>query len=309
MLEIENLSKRYGDLSAVRDLSFSVERGELFGFVGHNGAGKTTTMKIIAGLIRPSGGNVRIDGQSIFQNSVEIKRKIGYMPDFFGVYDNLRVSEYMEFYASLYGLAGESARRRIHELLSLVNLEGKEHTYVDTLSRGMKQRLCLARSLVHDPELLLLDEPASGLDPLARYEIKAILKELRSRNKTIMISSHILPELSDMCTTIGIMQKGQMILSGTMEEIEMQAVHARPLHIKVLNGQAKALERLSGDLRAEGIRTVENEIVLDYKASEKETAELLFALHEDGVLVESFYREKGNLETLFIELTREEEEQ
>lgn len=303
MLDIRNLYKTFGKFNAVDDLNLHINKGEIFGFVGHNGAGKTTTMKITAGLLAPTSGSITIDGVDAFKNRNKIKRKIGYMPDFFGVYDNLKAIEYMEFYASMYGIKGKQARETSLALMELVNLSDKTEAYVDSLSRGMKQRLCLARSLVHDPELLLLDEPASGLDPRARYEMKEILKNLGAMGKTIIISSHILPELADMCDTIGIMQKGKLIMHGTVEDIQMRAMDARPIHIKVLNDQEKAVRILKEDPMTKRVSVFEDHLVADYTGEEMDTARLIKRLFDQEIMVESFFKEKGDLESLFIELT------
>ena len=305
MLEIQGLNKKFGNFYAVNDLNLHIERGEIFGFVGHNGAGKTTTMKIIAGLLAATSGNIFIDETDAFKERNKIKRKIGYMPDFFGVYDNLKAIEYMEFYASMYGITGKRARGVCLDLMELVNLSDKENTYVDSLSRGMKQRLCLARSLVHDPELLILDEPASGLDPRARFEMKEILKNLGSMGKTIIISSHILPELADMCDTIGIMQKGKLIMHGTVEEIQLRAMHSRPLHVRAIENQEAAIRILKEDPHTQNVSVREEDLVADYTGNDSDTAHLLQRLLVQDVLVESYYREKGNLESLFLELTSE----
>ena len=219
MLEIKDLRKKFGKFHALNGLDLHIPKGSLYGFVGPNGAGKTTTIKIMTGLLFADSGQVLIDGVDVSRGLDELKLKIGYVPDFFGVYDNLRVNEYMEFFASCYGSDGLKARTRYMTLLEQVGLEDKVNFYVDSLSRGMKQRLCLARALIHDPLLLVLDEPASGLDPRTRFEFKEILKELKEQGKTILISSHVLSELSEMCTDIGIIDQGKMILSGSMEEI------------------------------------------------------------------------------------------
>ncbi|MDY2629098.1 MAG: ABC transporter ATP-binding protein [Lachnospiraceae bacterium] len=306
MLDIEHLYKKFGSFYAVDDLNLHIDKGEIFGFVGHNGAGKTTTMKITAGLLAASSGSISIDGVDAFKNRKKIKRKIGYMPDFFGVYDNLKAIEYMEFYASMYGITGKKARTTCLELMELVNLSDKVNTYVDSLSRGMKQRLCLARSLVHNPELLILDEPASGLDPRARFEMKEILKNLGSMGKTIIISSHILPELADMCDTIGIMQKGQLIMHGTVEDIQMKAMHAKPLHVRVLDRQEDAVRILKEDPHTRRVSVREDYLVADYTGDDMDTARLLQRLMAQEILIESYYKEKGNLESLFLELTSEE---
>lgn len=308
MLEIKQLNKTFGKFTAVDNLDLHIEKGELFGFVGHNGAGKTTTMKIVAGLLAATSGDVYIDGIDAFANRKEIKRKIGYMPDFFGTYDNLKAIEYMEFYASMYGIVGKEARQTSLNLMELVNLSDKTEMYVDSLSRGMKQRLCLARSLVHNPDLLILDEPASGLDPRARFEMKEIMKNLGSMGKTVIISSHILPELADMCTTIGIMQHGKLIMHGTVDEIQMEALHARPLNIKVLNHKEETIKILKEDPKTKRVSEREDYIVADYTGDEMETARLLKRMMAQEILVESFYKEKGNLESLFLELTSENSE-
>lgn len=309
MLQINNLNKYFGKFQAVNNLNLHINKGEIFGFVGHNGAGKTTTMKITAGLLEASSGEVYVDGEDAFLDRNNIKRKIGYMPDFFGVYDNLKAIEYMEFYASIYGIRGKEARETCLNLMELVNLSDKRDCYVDSLSRGMKQRLCLARSLVHNPELLLLDEPASGLDPRARFEMKEILKNLASMGKTIIISSHILPELADMCDTIGIMKRGELIMHGTVDEIQLQAMNSRPLNIKVLGDKDKAVRILNEypDIKKVSLR--EDCIVADYVGDDKATAYLLKRLIDQDILVESFFKEHGNLETLFLELTNDNVQQ
>lgn len=305
MLEIRQLYKSYGKYTALNGLNLSIEKGELFGFVGPNGAGKTTTMRIISGLLQPDKGEVLVDGISIHKNINKIKDKIGYMPDFFGVYDNLTVREYMEFYASICGMRSGQARKMIDDLLNLVNLENHASNYVDSLSRGMKQRLCLARCLIHDPELLILDEPASGLDPMARVEVKEILKELNHRGKTIIISSHILSELSQMCSTIGIIQKGNMVLKGTVSDILKQMNTANPIKIHVLDGQERMLPLLKQNPLVENIAIKGNEYSVGFQGGKEDEAYLLLTLIENHIKVASFNRQEGNLENLFIQLTRE----
>lgn len=305
MLTIENLNKKYGKFQAVKDLSLNIKAGEIFGFVGHNGAGKTTTMKITAGLLDATSGAITIDGLDAFSNRKTIKEKIGYMPDFFGVYDNLKAIEYMEFYASMYGLVGKEVRNSCLELMELVNLRDKADAYVDDLSRGMKQRLCLARSLVHNPKLLILDEPASGLDPRARFEMKEILKNLGNMGKTVIISSHILPELSDMCDTIGIMQKGSLIMHGTVDEIQNNAINASPLNIQVIGEAEPAIRLIKEDPYTKQVSVREEGIVVDYTGDDVAQARLLQRLIENKIMIGSFYKEKADLETLFLELTSE----
>lgn len=308
MLEIKDLYKNYGHFTALNGLNLELKKGELFGFVGPNGAGKTTTMRIVAGLLKPDQGEVLVDGISIKKDMQKIKDKIGYMPDFFGVYDNLKTIEYMEFYASIYGMTSKQSKNMIHKLLELVNLEDQAENYVDGLSRGMKQRLCLARCLIHDPELLILDEPASGLDPRARFEMKDILKELNRQGKTIIISSHILPELSQMCSTIGIIQKGSMVLKGTVKEIMNQMNTSNPITIQVLEGQDKILTILKQNPLVENIAIKGNNFSVGFKGEKGEEAKLLTSLVENGIHISAFGRQEGSLENLFIQLTKEEQE-
>ena len=236
MLEIRDLHKTYGKFHALNGLTMTVKDGALYGFVGPNGAGKTTAIKIMTGLLAADSGQVRIDGRDVTGRATDLKARIGYVPDFFGVYDNLTVGEYMEFFASCYHLDGLMARRRCQALLEQVGLEERPDFYVDGLSRGMKQRLCLARALIHDPEILILDEPTSGLDPRTRFEFRDILKELQESGKTILISSHVLSELSQLCTDIGILDQGKLVLEGTMEEIMARMNNSRPLVISLCGG-------------------------------------------------------------------------
>ena len=309
MLEIKQLCKYYGDFLAVNHLDLSIENGEIFGFVGPNGAGKTTTMKIISGLLKASSGEVFIDGTNALKDAKQLKQKIGYMPDFFGVYDNLKAIEYMEFYASMYGIVGKKAKQISRELMALVNLSDKENSYVDGLSRGMKQRLCLARSMVHNPDLLILDEPASGLDPRARFEMKEILKNLKDMGKTIMISSHILPELAEICTTIGIMEQGQLLLHGSVEDILEQAKGRNSLKIQLYSGQSKALRVLKENPKVESISILDSCLKLKFRGTEEEEARLLRSILEAGAEVSGFSRERGNLEELFMEMTEKGEDE
>jgi ABC-2 type transport system ATP-binding protein len=307
MLEIKNLTKKYGKSIALNNLNMEIKKGEIFGFVGPNGAGKTTTMRIISGLLKADSGEVIIDGMNVIASPKVLKSKIGYMPDFFGVYDNLKTIEYMEFYASIYGLVGKQAQKLCIDLIELVNLTDQIDNYVDNMSRGMKQRLCLARSLVHNPELLILDEPASGLDPRSRLEMKEILRELNRRGKTILISSHILPELAQMCSNIGIIEKGKLVVSGTVEEILAARGTARPIVMKVTQNQEKAVEVLKQNYLVQNIIIKDNNISILFKGGELEESNLLAALIQNGALLSSFRREESNLESLFMQITTKEE--
>ena len=303
MLTIKNLRKRYGNFQALDGLNLEVADGELFGFVGPNGAGKTTTLKILAGLLVPDEGEVEIGGLDVYSDGKELRRRIGYVPDFFGVYDNLKVSEYMEFFASCYGINGLKARTRYMTLLEQVGLEDKVNFYVDGLSRGMKQRLCLARALIHDPSLLVMDEPTSGLDPRTRFEFKEILKELREQGKTILISSHVLSELSELCTDIGIIDQGKMVLSGSMEAILRRVNTSNPLIISILGSKEKALTILKSQPCVQTISVKEGNIMVQFVGDEEDEAVLLQQLVDAEVMVHGFIREPGSLESLFMQIT------
>ena len=309
MLSIRNLNKRYGKFQAVSELNLEVAEGEIFGFVGPNGAGKTTTMKIICGLLRATSGEITLDGVDIIQNSRRMKGKIGYMPDFFGVYDDLKVSEYLEFYASIYNIKGQERKRITDDLLELVDLGSKREAYVDSLSRGMKQRLCLARSLVHNPRLLVLDEPASGMDPRARFEMKEILKNLKGMGKTIIISSHILPELAELCTSIGIIDQGRMVISGSNEEIMQQVYNKKVVRLKVTERLDDAVLILKEYPFVDKLVIGENTIQAGFGGGDGEMSRVLSDLINRGIPVVSFSQMDGNLEDVFMKVTKGEEEQ
>lgn len=307
MLEIKNLCKSYGKFTAVDNLNLNAAEGEIFGFVGPNGAGKTTTMKIICGLLSADFGEVTIDGIDAIKDSKKAKENIGYMPDFFGVYDNLKVSEYLEFYASIYNINGKEREKVCSDLLELVDLSSKKDSYVDSLSRGMKQRLCLARSLVHNPKLLVLDEPASGMDPRARFEMKEILRTLKDMKKTIIISSHILPELSELCTTIGIIEKGRIILQGTVDEIMVKVYRNKGIKIKVNERLEETVNLLKEFPNVSSITTGENTIQAYFEGSDKDMSFILKRLVTKDIPVVSFSQLDGNLEDIFMKVTGKEE--
>jgi len=307
MLVIKNLVKNYGKFRAVDNLCLEIGKGEIYGFVGANGAGKTTTMKIVAGLLKPTSGSVVVAGMDILRYPISYKNKIGYMPDFFGVYDDLKVTEYLDFYSGVYGIEKSQRPKLIDELLELVNLTDKKDFYVNDLSRGMKQRLCLARSLIHNPELLILDEPASGLDPKARVEMKEVLKELRDLGKTIIISSHILPELSELCTSIGIIEKGKMIVSGTVEDIMRQASHKKIIRMKVL-GEIEGAVKLLKEQPSIGNVNVHNDYLeADFDGTDEILAEILKTAVKNELPVVSFTEVDVNLESVFMHLIGGEE--
>ena len=308
MLEIRGLHKIYGKYHALGGLDMTVKDGALYGFVGPNGAGKTTAIKIISGLLGADGGSVSINGIDALADRNRMKAMIGYVPDFFGVYDNLMVWEYMEFFASCYHMDGLMARKRYTALLEQVGLEDKLEYYVDGLSRGMKQRLCLARALIHDPALLILDEPTSGLDPRTRFEFKEILGELKGAGKTILISSHVLSELSELCTDIGIIDQGRMVLEGEIGEILSRVNTSNPLIISVYSNRETAMAVLRSHPLVQTITVREKDISVHFSGDVKEEAVLLQQLVENGVLIHGFTREKGSLESVFMQLTDHEEE-
>lgn len=308
MVKIEGLRKNYGKFQALDGMNLDIKKGELFGFVGPNGAGKTTTMRIMAGLLSADEGTVMVDDINVTAHPTKVKDKIGYMPDFFGVYDSLKAIEYMEFFASIYGFYGKSARKLCLEMMDLVNLADKESAYVDGLSRGMKQRLCLARCLIHSPELLILDEPASGLDPRARFEMKEILRNLSDMGKTILISSHILPELAEMCTNVGIVEHGKLVVSGTVEDIMSRMNSSNPLVIRFEEGQEDTIQFLKENPAIENISIRGDKVYVGFQGNGMEEGRLLSDMVAHGAVISSYGREEGNLESLFMQITGNEEE-
>lgn len=303
MIEIKHLYKRYGRFLALNDFNLNVNEGELFGFVGSNGAGKTTTMRICVGLLKADGGEVLIDGEKMLRNHRKLAEKVGYVPDYFGVYKSLTASEYLHFFASAYGIYGSDADRLTDELLDLVNLSHKKDTDVNGLSRGMKQRLCLARGMVHNPDILFLDEPASGLDPKARFELKEILKNLSAMGKTIIISSHILPELAEMCTSVGIIDKGHLVLQGSIEEIHRAAAMSSPLNLVVNEEQIDdVFAILQSNPFVQKVTARGNILQIVFTGSKDDEGRMLASLIQANILVSSFYREEGSLESLFMQI-------
>ncbi len=302
MLRTENLTKKYGSFMALDNLCLEIENGKLHGFVGPNGAGKTTTMRILATLLPATSGDAWIDSVNVRQNPRQIRKMVGYMPDFFGVYDGLKVTEYLDFYGSCYGLSVKERTRMANQLLDLVFLSDKKDAYVDTLSRGMKQRLCLARSLIHDPSLIILDEPASGMDPRARAEMKGILRTLKDLDKTVLISSHILPELAELCDSLSILDHGNLIFSGDMNALAQRMRSESQIHIRVKGEKDEAiriLKETSGVSRLE--MNEEGMLSADFEGDE---AALLARLVTGGVQVSDFHRPPVNLETVFMEVTK-----
>lgn len=305
MITVENLVKGYGrsKVRALDGLSLNVPERSIFGFVGPNGAGKTTTLRILATLLRPNSGLATIAGEDIIAHPERVRQLIGYMPDFFGVYDDLKVTEYLDFYGEAHGLGSGVRKRMITDLLALVDLEEKAGEYVDTLSRGMKQRLCLARCLMHDPQVLLLDEPASGLDPRARVEMRELVRELREMGKTVVISSHILSELAEMCTEVGIIDRGRLVASGPVDQVLARVQSGRMVVIRALS----ELEALAHCLRQQpGVRDVavldgHLEALIDGDAERLQR--ILQAAIAAGHAVYSFSEQTSSLEETFLRLT------
>ena len=309
MLRLDRLTKVYGTFPALNGLSLEIAGGQLHGFVGPNGAGKTTTMRIIATLLAPTSGTVEIDGVDVVQHGSEARKLIGYMPDFFGVYDNLKCWEYLDFYGRCYRLSAGERKQMTDRLLELVQLTEKREAYVESLSRGMKQRLCLARSLIHDPKLLILDEPASGMDPRARADMKGILKSLREMGKTVLISSHILPELSEMCDSLTILDHGSLVFSGSVDELSEKMNGNAPLDIRLREGSGEdAVDQAVACLKEiPFIREILQEethlLRAKLEGGEEETAQVLRELISRGVPVCDFHRAPMNLEKVFMEVT------
>ena len=308
MLKIQGLHKKYGNYHALDGLDMELKDGALFGFVGPNGAGKTTTIKIMTGLLKPDQGTVELDGKDMLGDTMDLRRRIGYVPDHFGLYDNLKVSEYMEFFAACYHLEGFEARKRAQSLLEQVGLGDRKDAFVDGLSRGMKQRLCLARALIHDPELLIMDEPTAGLDPRTHLEFRQMVWELHEQGKTILLSSHNLAELSELCTDIGIIDAGKMVLSGSMDEIMERIYTSKQIIISVHDEMEKALAFLKESPMVRTISICEKDIMVGFTGDEHRESELLKQMIEAGIPVRGFMREPGSLESIFMQITDHNEE-
>jgi ABC-2 type transport system ATP-binding protein len=306
VIEVEGLRKRFGSQVALQEVDFMVPGGEIFGFIGPNGAGKTTTIRILATLALPDSGTATIGGVPVAEDPHAVRELIGYMPDFFGVYDRLTSIEYLEFYAACHGLPHRRRRAVAHELLELVDLGGRADDQVDTLSRGMKQRLCLARALVHDPQVLLLDEPASGLDPRARIEMRELIRELRRMGKTILVSSHILPELEELCTWVGFIDAGRMVAAGPISDVRNQVLTGRRLRVEVVDADEVKLlaarDQIDGRRGVISVDLVEDGLEVAVEDAFQDQ-DLLIELVRAGVAVRSFAPVTGDLSEAFMRLT------
>src|SRR6476620_11003361 len=306
MIETRDLTKMYGDLYALNRLTIKLERGDVYGFIGPNGAGKTTTMRILATLLNPTWGEATVCGYSIYNNSKELRRVIGYMPDFFGVYDDMKVIEYLEFFAAAYRITGPDRRKKVDQVLELVDLGYKRDALVTSLSRGMTQRLGLARVLLHEPQVLLLDEPASGLDPRARIEMRELIKELRKMNKTIMVSSHILPELADICNKIGIIERGKLIWNGTVEAA-MQEVRGKAVFtVSVGDRNDEAAKKIAAFPEVESVTPDPKTNALDVRLKDgrDDGSFLPERLIQAGFRLKEFKEKEVNIEDVFMRITK-----
>ncbi|GGA17617.1 ABC transporter ATP-binding protein [Psychrobacillus lasiicapitis] len=306
MIEIKGLTKKYGSFYALNDLNLTLEEGTVFGFVGANGAGKSTTFSILATLLQPTSGDAFVNGKSVKNDAHEVRKQIGYMPDFFGVYDQLKANEYLDFYGASYGISEKEREVLIPQLLELVNLSHKRYDYVDLLSRGMKQRLCLARSLIHDPKVLILDEPASGLDPRARVEMRDILRQLKGMGKTILISSHILPELAEMCDEIGVIDGGRLIAHGSVADIQAQLAGEKQITVKLKGLLENAVQFFEEDpfVSKVELEVDKNSITFHYRGSEEDQINLLRKALDHSLKIISFSETETDLEDVFMEITK-----
>ncbi len=311
IIETKNLHKRFGNFEAVRGVTLTVPAGSIYGFVGPNGAGKTTTMRMLTTLTRPTSGEAWIAGHSVLEDRRAVRRSIGYMPDEFGVYEDLRVWEYLDFFAACYDIPENDRKRLVGDLLELVDLSHRREDMVDKLSRGMKQRLSLARTLAHDPQVLILDEPASGLDPRARVEIRELLGELANMGKSIFFSSHILADVEDICSHIGIIEAGEIIMEGSIDELKQQLMETRELIISVPDhDEAERVQTLAegiADVAAVEILTPRggrSRVRIDFSGDEDGIVALNRRLHEEGFAILGFQEQERDLEHMFMRVTK-----
>jgi len=304
MIETRNLTKKYGNLTAVDDLNLIVKDGDIFGFIGPNGAGKTTTMRILVTLLEPTQGRAFVNGLDVRRHGKKVRRLVGYMPDFMGVYDDLKVFEYLEFFAAAFGIERRKRKSIVEGVLELTDLQSKQSAAVDSLSRGMQQRLGLARVLIHDPKVLILDEPASGLDPRARIEIRELLRELKRMGKTIMISSHILSELEEICDHVGIIEHGRMVFSGTMEEILPRLGMQSKVRVRVADSQDKAVELLTALPQISQVRISGDYIAVTLHEGQNGDGIIARTLVNADLDIISIQPEKLKLDDAFLQLTK-----
>ena len=304
MIELIDFGKDYGDFTAVERLNLKIAAGEMFGFIGPNGAGKSTTMRFLATLLKATRGEGIVNGHSVTQDPMGVRQSVGYMPDNFGVYDGMRVWEFLDFFAVAYRIGRSKRKQVISDVLELLDLSHKRDDFVNGLSRGMKQRLCLAKTLVHDPPVLILDEPSSGLDPRARIEVKALLKELRRMGKTILISSHILTELADCCTSIGIIERGQLLMHGPIEEVYRRIRADRLVEARFTSGMDVGLSVIRSSPHVRNVQVDNNSVTVELDADDRGGVELLQQLVSQGVGIRSFAEKEPTLEDVFMLVTK-----
>ncbi len=304
MIELIEFGKKYGDFTAVERLNLKIEAGEMFGFIGPNGAGKSTTIRFLATLLKANHGEGIVNGFSVTRDPMNVRRSVGYMPDNFGVYDGMKVWEFLDFFAVAYQIGRAKRKRVISDVLDLLDLGHKRDDFVNALSRGMKQRLCLAKTLVHDPPVLILDEPASGLDPRARLEVKALLKELRKMGKTILISSHILTELADCCTSIGIIERGRLLMHGTIDDVYRRIHRNRIVEIKFLEKQDIGLSILRSMPEMIDVHVENSHVTAELAAEDEQIAALMERMIHAGVRMRSFAEKEPTLEDVFMLVTK-----
>jgi ABC-2 type transport system ATP-binding protein len=304
VVNIENLFVDYGTIRAVRGISLQIPRGEVYGFIGPNGAGKSSTIKVLATLLPGYRGHAQVNGVEVSRDPQMVRENIGYMPDFFGVYEDLTTREYLHFFAATYRIPRNRRAAIVNDVLELTDLTHKIDSQVDSLSRGMKQRLALARVLLHDPDLLLLDEPASGLDPRARIEVRELLKELKNMGKTILISSHILHELAQMCTRIGIIEAGEMVAQGPLDEIYRRLQLMRVVHLQLSHGGEEILQQLRNIPGVESVDQQVDRIAVRLHEDRLSVEDLHDAIHELGGRIRMYQPEAMDMETAFMKLTQ-----
>jgi len=304
MIELIDFGKDYGDFRAVEALNLKIDAGEMFGFIGPNGAGKSTTIRFLATLLKASRGEGIVNGYSVTQNPMAVRQSVGYMPDNFGVYDGMKVWEFLDFFAVAYKIGKGKRKQVIKDVLELLDLGHKRDDYVNGLSRGMKQRLCMAKTLVHDPPVLILDEPTSGLDPRARIEVKALFKELKRMGKTILISSHILSELADCCTSIGIIERGQLLMHGPIEDVYRRIRGNRTVEVRFMNGMDVGLSVIRSSPHVRNVAVDVNSCVVELEANDVQVNELLQQLIYNKCGVRSFSEKDPSLEDVFMMVTK-----
>ena len=304
MIELFEFGKDYGDFTAVESLTLKIDAGEMFGFIGPNGAGKSTTIRYLATLLRASRGDATVNGHSVNRDPMAVRRSIGYMPDDFGVYDGMKVWEFLDFFAVAYKIGRSQRKQVIIDVLDLLDLGHKRDDFVNGLSRGMKQRLCLAKTLVHDPPVLILDEPTSGLDPRARIEVKALLRELRRMGKTVLISSHILSELADCCSSIGIIERGQLLMSGPIENVYRQIRRNRVVEIRFNDKVEAGVSILRSCPELRDIEVIDDRVTAEFEADDHQLAEIMNRLSEENIPMRSFNDKEPTLEDVFMMVTK-----